>query len=378
MTAILENRTHDRDPQRSFDGVWLFSPSVDLWTFGGSAALALVLLSIGRSAGWTQSATPDWTWVTGVLLVDVAHVYATGFRVYFQPTEFFRRPWLYGLTPVLAAGIGWAIASESETLFWRLLAYLAVFHFVRQQAGWVAWYRGRAKQCDWASALVDYGAIYGATLYPLIYWHSRLPRSFWWFLEGDFVAVPSVTADVLWPGFVGMLLLYAVCAGHRYLVSHTAIPGKDLVVVTTAACWYLGIVAFNSDFAFTVTNVFIHGIPYLVLTYWYARRVDGTRWMMSTPLRTIPVFLATVWLLAYTEELLWDRGFWHERNWLFGPAIQLGQSRAILLSLLATPQITHYILDGFLWRRAGNPELQEVMTVDPTRATQTQAKVEEG
>ena len=47
--------------------------------------------------------------------------------------------------------------------------------------------------------------------------------------------------------------------------------GKDIVVATTAVCWYVGIVAFNSDYAFTVTNVIIHGVPYFALIYVYAR-----------------------------------------------------------------------------------------------------------
>jgi hypothetical protein len=31
-------------------------------------------------------------------------------------------------------------------------------------------------------------------------------------------------------------------------------PGKDLLLLTTAICWYVGMVVFNSDFAFTGAN----------------------------------------------------------------------------------------------------------------------------
>ena len=41
-------------------------------------------------------------------------------------------------------------------------------------------------------------------------------------------------------------------------------------MVTTALCWGLGIVVFNSDYAFTVTNVIIHGVPYMALVYPFA------------------------------------------------------------------------------------------------------------
>lgn len=339
---------------------WLFSPSVDLWTFGGSAVLSLVLLLIGWQAGWFNQTTPEWTWVTGVLLVDVAHVYATGFRVYFLPGEMARRPWLYGLTPVLACLVGWAVASESEPVFWRVLAYLAVFHFVRQQAGWVAWYRARGGARDWASAVVDYSAIYLATIYPLIYWHTHLPRDFWWFLSGDFVTLPVLVEQVTWPLYLAALTTYAARATWRYVSGESRWIGQDVVVGTTAVCWYAGIVALNSDYAFTVTNVFLHGIPYLVLTYWYARRSSSAGWMPARPWQAILLFLATVWLLAYAEELLWDRAIWQERDWLMGSGFEAGAARSFFIALLATPQITHYVLDGFLWRRSGNPELAEV------------------
>ena len=36
-----------------------------------------------------------------------------------------------------------ALYSRGELVFWRALAYLAVFHFVRQQYGWMALYRAR-------------------------------------------------------------------------------------------------------------------------------------------------------------------------------------------------------------------------------------------
>ena len=72
---------------------------------------------------------------------------------------------------------------------------------------------------------------------------------------------------------------------------------------------------------------------------------------VSSPL----TFLATLWLIAYVEELLWDRGVWHEREWLFGVAWDTGTLKILLVPLLALPQLTHYVLDGFIWRRKSNP-----------------------
>ena len=338
---------------------WLFSAPVDLAAFSGSALLSLMLLAWGATSGLLDRDVPEWSWVTCILLIDVAHVYATGFRVYFDRQELSRRPWLYGGTPLVGYFLGVVLYSEGETLFWQVLAYFAVFHFVRQQYGWVALYRSKAGETGRLSKWVDMLAIYAATLYPLIYWHAHLPRRFFWFKADDFRALPESLEMWCWPVYCLALGLYATTALLRW-VRGTPNPGKDLVVVTTAACWYLGIVAFNSDYAFTVTNVVIHGVPYMVLVYWYwTRRGSRANAAGTARWRGVVWFVATIWVLAYAEELIWDRTIWHENAWLFGAPIGLEPvAETFLVPLLATPQLSHYILDGFIWKRRANPEFR--------------------
>ena len=73
---------------------WLFSRGLDLAAFLGSAVVSLGLLAVGSTLGILHSDSPEWTWVTAVLLIDVAHVYATGFRVFGDRDELRRRRWL--------------------------------------------------------------------------------------------------------------------------------------------------------------------------------------------------------------------------------------------------------------------------------------------
>ena len=130
------------DPPAAFP--WLFSAPLDLGVFLGSAIVSLVLLAVGWKLGILYQDTPGWAWVSTILLADVAHVYATGFRVYFDREELARRPVLYLGVPVLGFLAGMGLYSLGTGVFWRVLAYLAVFHFVRQQYGWVALYRAKA------------------------------------------------------------------------------------------------------------------------------------------------------------------------------------------------------------------------------------------
>ena len=132
--------------------------------------------------------TPPWAWLFFVVGIDVAHVWSTLFRVYLDRDELRRRPMLYSAAPIVAYALGVMMHQLSADLFWRLLAYVAVWHFVRQQVGWMTLYGRRAKSSLGVLRL-DALAMYAATLGPVVWWHANLPRSFWWFRDGDFVVV---------------------------------------------------------------------------------------------------------------------------------------------------------------------------------------------
>lgn len=346
-------------PRLGGESVWLFSRALDLSVFLGSAIASLLLLALGWQLGILHDESPDWTWVTAVLLIDVAHVWSTSFRVYFDVEEFRRRIWLYSLVPVSGYAVGVALYSESALTFWRVLAAVAVFHFVRQQYGWVNLYRRKLGEIERWTWWIDAAAIYLASVYPLAFWMTNLPRGFEWFVQNDLVPLPSIVERVLWPIYVCALVAYFAKSIYLYATRRFLNPGKDIVVATTVVCWYVGIVVFNSDYAFTVTNVIIHGVPYFALVWVYAKfRRETSGRVYRTLSHNWMIFVATLWALAYLEELFWHRGVWHERQWLFGPDWDWGSARMYVVPLLAVPQLTHYVLDGFIWRRKNNPDLR--------------------
>jgi hypothetical protein len=109
-----------------------------------------------------------------------------------------------------------------------------------------------------------------------------------------------------------------------------------------------------------VTNVIIHGVPYFALIYFYAKtRREESNGFYRTLSSNWIVFLATLWFLAYVEELIWHKGVWHDKNWIFGESWDLENWKILLVPLLAVPQLTHYVLDGFIWKRksSGNYRL---------------------
>lgn len=357
----------------SSSAAWLFGRRTDLLAFGGSAALALGLVAIAALFGVAEAAAPEWMWIVCIVCVDVAHVWSTLFRVYLDGSEIRRRPWLYLGLPVVLYLCGLIAHAFSSAAFWTALAYFAVYHFVRQQYGWVALY-GRRARVGKLDRWIDRGAIYAATLYPILWWHAHLPRHFAWFLPGDFVqGLSPIVTRWLAPFYWGALGLFLLRQAQLVFLGRSAQAGKILVVLSTWACWWLGIVVLDGDFAFTATNVLIHGLPYMVLTYRYGRKraEANPAGMLERILRFgVPGFVAVVLVFAVFEEALWDRWVWHDRPWLFGEGTELGTiALGLVVPLFALPQVTHYALDGFIWKARNNPELQNVFAVPDARGT---------
>lgn len=355
--------------------VWLFSPMQDLLAFFAPLLLALVLSAVwGTQAGASLS---PLGWLLVVVCVDVAHVWATLYRVYTESAELHRRLRLYLLLPLGAYGVGVGLHAHASLTFWRVLAYLAVFHFVRQQVGWVALVSRRQAPLSslrWMAwdRRFDALAVYLGTLYPVLHWHAHLPRRFHWFIDGDFLSgLPPQVLPIVRGLWLVVGTLWLLRQGlWLFHPRHPSVPVTKLLVMgTTWVGWYVGIVAWDSDVVFTLTNVLPHGLPYFVLLFRYWQRAPHRPTpapQVATPMRAIlgrvALFMAPLLLLAWLEEGLWDRLIWHDHPELFLlPARTLSAvAQTLLVPLLALPQATHYLLDAWIWRVGPqNPALRQ-------------------
>lgn len=358
-------------PARAEPRAWIVSARWDLAAFGLPAAASFALLLAGRWAGILEGDTPLPLWVATVLFVDVAHVWATAYRVYLDPAEVRRRSALYLGVPVACYAAGVLAYTISASLFWRLLAYAAVFHFVRQQQGWIRIARRRLGESSRLDRLLDDAAITSAMLYPLLHWHANLPREFSWLIEGDFVpGLPRGAAAAAFPLHVAITAAYVLRQIQLLATGRPVSAGKNLVMAGTWLCWYVGIVVLDSDYAFTVTNVLIHGVPYLALVWRYGR---GRYRELRGPVASLfqrgiwPAYLALPVVAAFGEEWGWDRLVWHENGALFpgGALVLAHDTLALVVPLLALPQATHYMLDGWIWRlRPENPDLARYLEME--------------
>jgi hypothetical protein len=144
-----------------------------------------------------------------------------------------------------------------------------------------------------------------------------------------------------------------------------------MLLLATAAAWGTGIILFNGDLPFTLINIVSHGVPYMALIWIYQHRKRANklnadnRFLRFFQLKYIPLYILAVFAFAYFEEGMWDWFVWREQPSLFGsvhvniPATAL----MILVPLLTMPQLTHYVLDAYIWRvnKKGKEDLRAVI-----------------
>ncbi len=346
---------------------WIGKPIVDLIFILLPSFLALALVGLIPAQLRNEAAVTDISWLVLVVLIDVSHVYTTLYRTYFDPLQFRQNKYLLTTVPLFGLVITVLLYSVNAMLFWRVLAYTAVFHFIRQQYGFMRIY-SRKETVPSVCKRIDTWAIYTATIYPIVYWHLSGPRNFNWFLKGDFfylTATPTIIF-VLKVCYIGVVMLY-VCKEIWMLLKGYAfnIP-RNMIMLGTLLSWYLGIVYFNGDLIFTLLNVIGHGIPYMALVWIYGQKEQRIQKGLQKGLIRklyghygVILFVLIVVLFAFLEESLWDILVWKENEavLLSGifPSIQLpAELLSFVVPILALPQLTHYILDAFIWKVKGN------------------------
>ncbi len=299
------------------------SRRVDLLAFGGTALLSVVLAAGLTAAGIVE--TPPWLWLLLVVGVDVAHVWSTLFRTYLDRAELARRSLLYTLAPAGCYLAGVLAYQSSATTFWRLLAYVAAFHFVRQQRGFLALYhRAAASPPETRHAPETHDAPKRTPGDPK---DSDPPPS-----SGEHVFVPTKPTTVA--GFVGTnpdqqrvpervaqrpghLSLHRVEQQGRTLGSGGPEPRSVLDLA-------------GIDAKLDVAAIYAATLGPLV--YWHARLPRGFAWFVEGDFAPIPHGFGVA-ALAISGTLLAAWGLKQfARGWAFGPQLLIPATAVVWFS----------------------------------------------
>jgi hypothetical protein len=366
--------------------IWLFNKPIDLLILGFPVWLTWMACFLLPDS-FIQAEVTLWVWVVFVIGIDVSHVWSTIFRTYLDKEEFHNHKNLLIYTPIISLVLFFLVATISTGLFWSILAYIALYHFIKQQYGFMQLYRVRYGFVKVKKRISDKVIIYLGMLYPVWYWHLNSDRQFSWFVSGDFINLKSVLEIIpFWQteflgtlnfAFNSLYFCFLIFWFIEEIIIHRkqkmkAPIGKWIWIVTTWGNWYLGIVFFNSDLVFTITNIIAHGVPYMALIFFYVEKkkaISNPSIPYSKHFYRIAFMLLTVLFLAFGEEYLWDMTLYNENKDFFSSILSYPIEiiketiiQALILSLLSLPQITHYVLDGFIWKsNKHNPYIKTIL-----------------
>lgn len=334
---------------------WIHKPSYDLLFILSPPFLILAL--IVSFPGYISNLENHYsflTWLIFVVFIDVAHVYASIFKTYLVPEEFSKNKKLYIKIPLICLGISLILFVLGSRIFWTVLAYIAVFHFIRQQFGFMRLY-ARMEPKIKIKRIFDEIVIYNATIFPMLFWFLNEPRKFNWFMPGEFFHFHEpVLLKILTILYFGILILYIIVLISDSIRNKFINIPKNTIIFGTYLSWYFGIVYYNNELIFTMLNIVSHGIPYMALIY--IKEVGNKpsrkfKWIGS--LKAFPgllIYIGILLILAFSEEFIWDLTVWNDWFSYEGLIPVLSQWQFLLVPLLALPQFTHYVLDGFIWK----------------------------
>lgn len=339
---------------------WLLHPRTETWFICLPPFLCVGIIFLFPTFFQSTQVNTLW-WVALILIVDVGHVYSTLYRTYFDKQQWLQHKPILIAIPILCFLTALLVYQFGSVLFWRIMAYTAVFHFIRQQYGLMKVYqRKETTDLQIKSAV---WMVYASMLYPLVYWHCKGPFQFNWFTSDDFIFIPSNYIEYIARVLYGIILLWFGFETMRVWMQKQYVNIPLLLIVTGRALnWFFGIVYFKSDLSFTLLNVISHGIPYITLVWLFtAKQSKDTRKARYTFQQLLIsryglfIFLAIPLLLGFLEEGCWDAFVWKDHpevfHWFYGiPSDTIAAIQGWVIPLLITPQLTHYIVDGFIWK----------------------------
>ena len=332
---------------------WIHSQKIDsLFILSPSFLVVGMVFLLQDKIALIQNQYSFYTWLFLIVFIDVAHVYATLFKTYFVTETFQKKKKLLIVLPIICFLVGMILFLFGSLMFWSFLAYIAVFHFIRQQYGFMRLY-ARNENKTTINIYFDNITIYTATIYPMLFWFFSSDRKFNWFVENEFFKFDNkpLLSIIEWVYWL-IICIYIVRTAYIYIKTKEFNIPKNAIIVGTFLSWYVGIVWFNNDLVFTLLNVVSHGIPYMALVYVreIELRPNPNKFFLKrvSRIKALVIFFVIILIFAISEEFLWESLIWKEQISIASK--DFSSWHFLLVPLLTVPQFTHYLLDGFIWK----------------------------
>jgi hypothetical protein len=224
---------------------YVFSKQTDFFAFVCPVLLSFAYFTTYSNKQYKggKTALPFWHYLVLVVLVDVAHVWGTLFRTYLD-TEARNNRWnLFMYSPPIIWALSFASHAYSASLFWTIIAYVAIYHFVSQNYGLLALYKARCRERGWLDYKMDYYTLLVGALGPVMLWHASPTRRFDWFNAGEafMFRIPHAWQPVVLVAYLGVGALWLARQYYKVVTGQEEVnEGKLLIMGLSWFTWAVG------------------------------------------------------------------------------------------------------------------------------------------
>lgn len=331
------------------------------WVFSARADIILFLL-LPFFISLLNWATLPRDWVLFLVYLafylDIFHVYLTAVPLVADPLGDRRTYFIKGfiISSVafllfLTFGIySQATGKSFQVVTGQLLNYGAIWHFYRQQYGWMRISSKKDSKTYNLNNSMDSSLIFVITIFPVLISHAPMLAEKTWFTGVPYAFELNDKVGL------SLLILYWTTI-FTYIISQIFFKKigkinynwpKYIVIFSTFFCWYMSFMSSLKSGGIGYI-IFIHAIPYfyLVITNIKNGFNQGFR---ITLLTLVGIALAFLFMQS-------ARFYFPETRYKFGPFLPIDlrwvpeHAQLVLWCLLLTPVLAHYLLDGFVWKR---------------------------
>ena len=146
---------------------YFFSLHLDIFAFLSFLPLFFLDSVVADSEQGAAWSTINFALI-GLVLVDGSHIYTTTLVTYFDRKHNLSTRRLFYLVPVaVLLGLSTVLMFFGIKVFFMLISYLAIFHFMRQQFGWMKLATGFDPETPRYVSSIDIASVYVIILYSI-------------------------------------------------------------------------------------------------------------------------------------------------------------------------------------------------------------------
>jgi hypothetical protein len=276
----------------------------------------------------------EWTIFVIVYVLDAGHVYSTFAEVLADPDES-KKSYVFK-TLALSFFINYIILTFQQKYFFYFIFYFTIFHNLRQGLGLMLLY----KMKDQFQRVFYKTSYYFLTIMPFIIFHFR-NRNAQSLLE------QSVLKPIDMGGFLLMdtvKLIYALGLGAYLLVCVVILTGfvfqKQFKALKMALFFSIvygyAFVFSQNEFQSYMLLVVSHAVPYYFLMQRRIRMTHSISFFRKNPSLVLALIFIIGGLFEYNHDAIYKL---------------TGNFEKILMALLTTPLIAHFIFDSLIWKK---------------------------